>query len=178
MLTPSGGLGTWGWGLARRSPWRKTWNPSRNILAELLVFFAECRAHGRFFIRQNEEVRHQPGPGAVFQHMDVSEQQGLSNNDGYYCDVHRIPNTAIPSGDHQMLGRKNWRRRAQTLDCKSSEGVQQHRESGQNQRDAGDPQWDQPEERWLHLPARDPPWHETSHRTRCEDEKQRGSEDR
>src|SRR5580700_10718316 len=100
MLTPGGGLGAWDSGLENTAPRCEAWNPSRYILAELLVLFAKCRAHGRFFIRQNEEVRHQPCRGAVFKHMDVAEQQGLSNNKGYHCHVHRIPDIAIPAGDY------------------------------------------------------------------------------
>lgn len=70
-------------------------------------------------------MRHQPAGYCISEDVDVTHKKTSSENQRRDCDVHRIPDVAVESLDHQVLRWKDGRRRADTLKRKTCEGFKQ-----------------------------------------------------
>jgi len=72
----------------------------------------------------------------VEQEIGITQQEGLTENDRGYSNIHRISNVTVEPFDDQVLGRQNWSGGAQPFHSKASEGFKQNREAQHDQQDS------------------------------------------
>src|SRR5580704_13366843 len=101
----------------------KAWNPPWDFNAERFVLRSKTCPEGWLFVNQHKPVKQQPDKPAVFQHRDISENQALTEDCDHHRHVHWISNITIQTGNNQMAGRKDRRRRAQALECESDKRI-------------------------------------------------------
>src|SRR5262252_7936446 len=103
-----------------------SWQPAPDISAEFFVFVAELSAESWLFVGQNENVEAQPDNHAVLEHADAAEEQSLPEDQRDNGHVHRIAYVPVETGDNQMLRRSDRCRRAQALNGKARERIEQN----------------------------------------------------
>ena len=153
-------------------------DPARHVRAEGLVFGAEGFAQRGLLVNEDEEVRGEPGNQRVRQHTRVTEQQGLPENYRDDRNVHGIANVSVEAFDHQMLGGKDGRGRAQTLQGEARERIEQHEYAGGKEQDADHPERNVTCERCAELPAGNPPGRQSRDDAGREHEEPRRSQQR
>jgi hypothetical protein len=152
-------------GLASRgSPGREPWNPARDARPEILVLRSELMNERRLLVPNDKRVEEEPRQHAVQKKALVAEQGRLPQNDDNEGNVNRIAHVAIETRHHEVLRRRDRRRRAQSLHRKACKRVDQHRETGDDQQDPDGPRRLEIEEGRPKLPMRNPPWNEPGHR--------------
>ena len=105
------------------SPSGEAWNPPRDFGAEGFVLRSKTCPEGRFFVNQHKHVKQQPDNPAVFKQCDVSENQALTENRDHHRYVDWISDITIQSGNNQMAGWEDRRRRAHALQCESDKRI-------------------------------------------------------
>src|ERR1035441_7713690 len=118
------------------APWSETRNPPRDFDAETPVLGAKTRPQGRLFVNQHEHRKRQPDKAAVFDQRDASEKQALSENGAHHRYVHRIPDIAIESGNHQMAGWEGRRGRTDALHGESDKRIEEANDPERHQQAA------------------------------------------
>src|ERR1022692_2853366 len=162
----------------RTVPRGDAWHPPRHFGAERCVLGSKTRAEGRLFVNQQNRVKQQPDEPAVLKQGDVSEKQTLTENRDGNRYVHWIADITIQTGNNQMAGREDRRRRTHALESESDERIQQANDSQCDQHAPALTEKPHPEEWSFDSPMRDPPGHQAGNESGGDDQEDSRADDR
>ena len=119
-------------------PWCEARYPAGHICGESGVLDWEGSAQGGFLIGQDKDVRYEPCTQSVNENADIAEEERLAEYQRYDCDIHGVADEAIGSGDDEVLGWKDGRGRAETLECETEKRFKQNDEACRDHKTADD----------------------------------------
>ena len=137
-------------------------------------YCAPYRSGQRRLLVQPHERRHQrPHHRGVEQQVGAAQQQRLADDRRRDGDVHHVAHVAVRPADHQLLGRRRRRRRAEPLDHEARERLDEHRAARDHQDRAEHAQRRPPVA--AGLPAGEQLRHHARHHARRDREEQRAA---
>ena len=122
-------------------------------------------------------MRRKPGEDGIFEEVQVSEKQRLTENQCRDCDVHGISDEAVGAIDDQVTCWQNGGRCSYALEGKAGEGFEDHGDADGHEQSSDDAEGNKTEQRWAKMPVSDPPRDESSYGSRSQEEKGGCSED-
>src|SRR3984893_81941 len=159
------------------APGRERRNPARDVGPEILVLSPKRLLERGFFVRHDDDVEEEPQQRAVDDEAPIAHQHRLTQDDGNDRDVYWITHITVETGHHEIPGRRDGRRGAETLQRETRKCVNDPRHARENHYRADAARQLQTKERRLELPTRDRPWNEPRQRTWGDHEENRRAQD-
>src|ERR1700755_594902 len=124
------------------------------------VLFPKRLLERGFFVRHDEDVEGEPEQRAVDDEAPIAHQHGLTQDDGDDRDVYWITHITVETGHHEIPGRCDGRRGAETLQRETRKCVNEPRHACENHYRADAARQLLAQERRPGVPSPDRPWNE------------------